>query len=218
MTFLAFGNGAPDVFSAIAAIGNAKGGDAGLAFGALFGAGVFVSTVIVGIICFISPFNSVQRPLLRDLIFFLVAGFWAFVVVWDGKIVLWETLGFLLMYVVYILVVVLGRYVNQRIKFRMGGEAALRKNDFSSEISRRKSVNHGDIVHPVNIDEYTAEEEYESENLTRPLLTKTNVEELPDVGFCKKDVFKNTFIPIDLDDWRSSNILFKLMILVKVHI
>ena len=37
MTFLAFGNGAPDIFSAIAAIGNAKNGDAGLAFGALFG-------------------------------------------------------------------------------------------------------------------------------------------------------------------------------------
>ena len=37
VTFLAFGNGAPDIFSAIAAIGNAKNGDAGLAFGALFG-------------------------------------------------------------------------------------------------------------------------------------------------------------------------------------
>lgn len=37
MTFLAFGNGAPDIFSAIAAVGNAKGGDVGLAFGALFG-------------------------------------------------------------------------------------------------------------------------------------------------------------------------------------
>lgn len=65
VTFLAFGNGAPDVFSAIAAITNAKDGDAGLAFGALFGAGVFVSTVVVGLICFICPFYSVQRPLLR---------------------------------------------------------------------------------------------------------------------------------------------------------
>lgn len=44
MTFLAFGNGAPDVFSSIAAVGNAKGGDAGLAFGALMGAGVFIVT------------------------------------------------------------------------------------------------------------------------------------------------------------------------------
>lgn len=37
VTFLAFGNGSPDIFSAIAAIGDAKAGDAGLAIGALFG-------------------------------------------------------------------------------------------------------------------------------------------------------------------------------------
>ena len=82
------------MFSAIAAIGNSKEGDSGLAFGALFGAGVFVSTVCVGVICFIKPFHSVQRPLLRDVIFFMLSGFWAFYVVWDGKIMLWETLGF----------------------------------------------------------------------------------------------------------------------------
>ena len=93
VTFLAFGNGAPDVFSAIAAITNAKDGDAGLAFGALFGAGIFVSTVIVGTICLIKPFTSMQRPLLRDIIFFMFAGFWTFVIVWDGYISLWETLG-----------------------------------------------------------------------------------------------------------------------------
>jgi len=38
VTLLAFGNGAPDIFSAIAAIGSMKSGsDAGLAFGALLG-------------------------------------------------------------------------------------------------------------------------------------------------------------------------------------
>ena len=41
VTFLAFGNGAPDIFSAIAAVGNAKNGDAGLAIGALFGKYLF---------------------------------------------------------------------------------------------------------------------------------------------------------------------------------
>lgn len=93
VTFLAFGNGAPDVFSAIAAIGNSKNGDAGLAFGALLGAGVFISTVVVGLICCIKPFYSVQRPLLRDIIFFMISGFWTFYVVWDGKISLLETFG-----------------------------------------------------------------------------------------------------------------------------
>jgi solute carrier family 24 (sodium/potassium/calcium exchanger), member 6 len=93
VTFLAFGNGAPDVFSAIAAITNAKNGDAGLAFGALLGAGIFVSTVVAGTICIIKPFTSNERPLLRDLIFFMVASFWTFTVIWDGYIALWETVG-----------------------------------------------------------------------------------------------------------------------------
>jgi len=34
---LALGNGAPDIFGAYAAITHAKGGDAGLAIGAIFG-------------------------------------------------------------------------------------------------------------------------------------------------------------------------------------
>ncbi len=96
VTFLAFGNGAPDVFSAIAAITNAKNGDAGLAFGALLGAGIFVSTVVAGTICITRPFTSNQRPLLRDLIFFMMAGFWAFKVIWDGYISLLETVGLLI--------------------------------------------------------------------------------------------------------------------------
>ena len=47
VTFLAFGNGAPDVFSAIAAIGSAKAGDAGLAIGALFGEWLFCGMYLV---------------------------------------------------------------------------------------------------------------------------------------------------------------------------
>ena len=38
VTLLAFGNGAPDVFSASSAVANMKNGDVGLVFGALLGA------------------------------------------------------------------------------------------------------------------------------------------------------------------------------------
>ena len=65
MTFLAFGNGAPDIFSAIAAIGNAKNGDAGLAFGALFGKSLknksFVSGYFTNLNSF-GPSQSVLKP------------------------------------------------------------------------------------------------------------------------------------------------------------
>ncbi len=62
------------MFSAIAAIGNSKDGDSGLAFGALFGAGVFVSTVIVGIICLIKPFQSVK--VYKNFILRGILNFW----------------------------------------------------------------------------------------------------------------------------------------------
>ncbi len=87
------GNGSPDLFSALTAIENIKDGDVGLAIGALFGAGLFVSTVVVGSICFVKPFKSIQRPLLRDIIFFIIAGYCVFYIVWDAKIMLWQTLG-----------------------------------------------------------------------------------------------------------------------------
>ncbi|XP_033747126.1 mitochondrial sodium/calcium exchanger protein-like [Pecten maximus] len=116
VTFLAFGNGAPDIFSAIAAIGNAKNGDAGLAIGALFGAGVFVTTVVAGSIAVICPFQAMQRPFLRDVIFYLAAAFWSFTILWKKEIKKIEAIGFILMYVVYVLVVVFGRYIYQKYK------------------------------------------------------------------------------------------------------
>ncbi|CAF0867594.1 unnamed protein product [Brachionus calyciflorus] len=205
---------------AIAAVGNAKGGDAGLAFGALFGAGIFISTIIVGTICFISPFYSVQRPLLRDIVFFIAAGFWLFVVIWDGKIVLWETLGFLLLYVFYIFVVLIGRFVNQRIKIRRG--IVSKRSDFSSEaIIRERENSPRASVNVARADfetENEAEEEYENEELTRPLLSRTHIEELPEVGFSQKDAFLMTFIPIEKSEWEEANLFFKLIMVVKAPI
>ncbi|CAF3894724.1 unnamed protein product [Rotaria sp. Silwood1] len=118
VTFLAFGNGAPDIFSAVAAVGSAKSGDLGLAFGALFGAGVFVTTVIVGSISLLKPFHSIQRPLLRDIVFFIIATFAAYIIMYDGKIHLMESLGFIIIYIIYLILVIGGRLINQRRKKR----------------------------------------------------------------------------------------------------
>ncbi len=211
VTFLAFGNGAPDVFSAIAAVGNSKGGDSGLAFGALFGAGVFVSTVIVGLICFIEPFYSVQRPFLRDVIFFLISAFWTFVVVWDGYIRLWETLGFLFLYVVYIFVVVIGRYVNQKIKLSQG---IMIKNDFRARGLTGKSA---------TLDSYNGEDDRseceEDEEATQPLLTNSNREF--DFSTTESTYSKSLSIsclPIDFNEWRESNLINRALLVVKIPV
>ncbi len=65
-------------------------------------------------------------------------------------------------------------------------------------------------------DEERAEEQYENEELTRPLLTKTHVTELPENEFTTLQALKTTFTPFDKAEWSESNLLFKLMIIVKV--
>ncbi|NXA64982.1 NCLX protein, partial [Mohoua ochrocephala] len=112
VTFLAFGNGAPDVFSAVVAFSDPR--TAGLAIGAIFGAGVFVTTVVAGGIALVKPFMAASRPFLRDVIFYMVAVFLTFVVLYLGRIRLGEALGYLGLYVFYVLTVVLCTWIHRR--------------------------------------------------------------------------------------------------------
>ena len=52
----------------------------------------------------------------RDVSFYIMSGFWAFYIFWSQEIRLVDSVGFLVLYLVYILVVVLGRYINQKNK------------------------------------------------------------------------------------------------------
>ncbi|KAK4813320.1 hypothetical protein QYF61_026483 [Mycteria americana] len=112
VTFLAFGNGAPDVFSAVVAFSDPR--TAGLAIGAVFGAGVFVTTVVAGGIALVKPFTAASRPFLRDVIFYMVAVFLTFVVLYLGRITLGEALGYLGLYVFYVFTVVLCTWIHRR--------------------------------------------------------------------------------------------------------
>ena len=72
VTFLAFGNGAPDVFSSIASF---LGGEDAPMIGlnALLGGSMFVCTVVVGSIAILSPCELSARVFLRDVGFHVVA-------------------------------------------------------------------------------------------------------------------------------------------------
>lgn len=59
----------------------------------LAGAGVFVTTVVAGGIALVKPFTAASRPFLRDVIFYMVAVFLTFVVLYLGRIRLGEALG-----------------------------------------------------------------------------------------------------------------------------
>ncbi|XP_074153226.1 mitochondrial sodium/calcium exchanger protein isoform X1 [Sminthopsis crassicaudata] len=112
VTFLAFGNGAPDIFSAMVAFSNPR--TAGLAIGALFGAGVLVTTVVAGSIAIIRPFTAASRPFFRDIIFYMVVIFLTSTLVYMGKITLSWSLGYLGFYVFYVFTVVLSTWIYQR--------------------------------------------------------------------------------------------------------
>ena len=75
VTILAFGNGAPDIFTSLAGISNRR---PELVFGELFGAGIFVTTAVAGAVCWVKPFHVMERPFLRDVTFYIAAGLWAF--------------------------------------------------------------------------------------------------------------------------------------------
>src|SRR5882757_3324516 len=83
VTFLAFGNGSPDVFSTFSAM---KRNSGSLAIGELFGAASFIVSCVVGSMCIIKPFRVDRYPFLRDVGFFAAAVSLLLVVLWDGKI------------------------------------------------------------------------------------------------------------------------------------
>uniref|UniRef100_A0AAR2IRD1 Sodium/calcium exchanger membrane region domain-containing protein n=1 Tax=Pygocentrus nattereri TaxID=42514 RepID=A0AAR2IRD1_PYGNA len=130
VTFLALGNGAPDVFSAMAAFSRPQ--TAGLAIGALFGAGIFVTTVVAGSVALVKPFTVASRPFLRDVIFYMAAVFWTFTILYKRQIELKEALGYLGLYVLYVVTVVVSTYVYNRRRAR-SFRGPLQNSDFTHE-------------------------------------------------------------------------------------
>lgn len=107
VTFLAFGNGSPDVFSTFSAM---RANSGSLAVGELLGAATFIVSCIVGSMCIIKPFKVHRAPFLRDVGFFTVAVILMLLTLWDGKIDQWEAGALVVLYVVYVIVVVVSSW------------------------------------------------------------------------------------------------------------
>ncbi|CAN7997202.1 unnamed protein product [Ixodes hexagonus] len=103
VTLLAFGNGAPDIISSLTGVQQER---PSLVLGELLGAGAFVSSVVAGLVLVLCRFPFDAGPFLRDVIFYLAASFWAFDLLYVGSMTLGHAVGFLSLYVVYILIVV----------------------------------------------------------------------------------------------------------------
>lgn len=86
VTILAFGNGAPDIFTSLV-----SGADESIImFTELIGAGVFVTTIIAGSVSVVKPFRVELKFMMRDACFYIMTVLWISFVVRDHRVHLWE--------------------------------------------------------------------------------------------------------------------------------
>ncbi|KZT00823.1 uncharacterized protein LAESUDRAFT_687551 [Laetiporus sulphureus 93-53] len=130
VTFLAFGNGSPDVFSTFSAM---KAHSGGLALGELLGAATFVVSCVVGSLCIIKPFRVSRYRFFRDVGFFTIAVTMLLGVLWDSQIEGWEAVSLIALYIMYVTVVVVGSmWEKRRERQRMYEE--LVRDEFREEV------------------------------------------------------------------------------------
>ncbi|XP_054466377.1 mitochondrial sodium/calcium exchanger protein isoform X2 [Anoplopoma fimbria] len=197
VTFLALGNGAPDVFSAIAAFSHPR--TAGLAVGALFGAGIFVTTVVAGSVALVKPFTVASRPFLRDVIFYMVAVFWTFLMLYRGTTALGEILGYLVLYVVYVLTVIISAYIYNRQKHSMN--SSVRSAPDNPELHSSDSSDDEDVP---CLNGGSIQQEYESEY--RPLLPYSE---------STSQILLNSLNPVDNRKWRRKSWSWRVLKVLK---
>ncbi|QSZ35430.1 hypothetical protein DSL72_008300 [Monilinia vaccinii-corymbosi] len=123
VTFLAFGNGSPDVFSTFAAMGSHSGS---LAVGELIGAAGFITAVVAGSMALVREFKVGKKTFVRDVGFFIVAASFTMLFLADGALHLWECSVMIGFYLFYVVIVVVWHWYLGRRRNRRGREAAAR--------------------------------------------------------------------------------------------
>ena len=125
VTFLAFGNGSPDVFSTFAAMKTHSGS---LAVGELIGAAGFITAVVAGSMALVRPFKVARKSFVRDVGFFIVAAAFSMVFLADGHLHLWECAVMVGFYVFYVITVVMSHWYLRRKSRRKAVEDAARSH------------------------------------------------------------------------------------------
>ncbi|KAK2023947.1 sodium/calcium exchanger protein [Colletotrichum zoysiae] len=123
VTFLAFGNGSPDVFSTFAAMGS---NSASMAVGELIGAASFITAVVAGSMALVREFKVGRKTYVRDLSFFIVAVCFTMLFLADGHLHLWECITMICYYMFYVVTVVTWHWYSTRRSRQRAREAAAR--------------------------------------------------------------------------------------------
>ncbi|KAH6606562.1 hypothetical protein Trco_005715 [Trichoderma cornu-damae] len=125
VTFLAFGNGSPDVFSTFAAMGS---NSASMAVGELIGAASFITGVVAGSMALVREFRVDRRTYARDICFFIVAVAFTMGFLADGELRFWECCAMIAYYGLYVLTVVGWHWYTTRRRRRLRREGEARSH------------------------------------------------------------------------------------------
>lgn len=125
VTFLAFGNGSPDVFSTFAAM---KINSGSLAIGELIGAACFITAVVAGSMAIVRPFKVGRKSFIRDVSFFAVAVLFSLYFLADGRIKMWECVLMIVFYLLYVVFVIGWHWMAGRKKRRRRKERRAREH------------------------------------------------------------------------------------------
>ncbi|XP_030453130.2 cation/calcium exchanger 2 [Syzygium oleosum] len=106
VTLLSLGNGAPDVFASLVSFTGSGTQSVGL--NTVLGGSSFVTCIVVGIISFLVHKRHIRvdkSAFVRDVCFLMLVLLFLLVILLNGEINLWGALGFLSMYVAYVVIV-----------------------------------------------------------------------------------------------------------------
>lgn len=143
VTFLAFGNGSPDVFSTFAAMNSNSGS---MAIGELIGAAGFITAVVAGSMALVREFKVSRKTFVRDIVFFILAVSFTMVFLTDGKMHLWECafmIGFYGFYVCF----VFGWHLFTSSRQKRRAKQVVAHNHYSGA-----SIHAGDEIEPYHDD------------------------------------------------------------------
>ena len=104
VTFLAFGNGAPDVFSSVSAFSGSENAPL-IGINGMLGSAMFVATVVVGTISIMSPCYVSSKIFIRDVCFFIVAAIAVNIMALVQNITTAGAASLFLIYLTYVIVV-----------------------------------------------------------------------------------------------------------------
>ncbi|KAJ6446242.1 chromo domain-containing protein 1 [Purpureocillium lavendulum] len=129
VTFLAFGNGSPDVFSTFAAMSS---NSPSMAVGELIGAACFITGVVAGSMALVREFRVDRKTYARDLGFFIVAVCFTMAFLADEKLLFWECWAMIGYYILYVVTVVGWHWYSTRRKRRLRREGEARSHFYGA--------------------------------------------------------------------------------------